>query len=423
MRIETALYASREGLQANGSAISVVGDNISNANTTAYKTSRIEFGDLLSEGVEGRQTDTVGTTGSGVKVTGVRTIFDNGVVEFTGRELDLAVDGNGFFMTGSVADPRYNRAGNLTIDGAGYLSTAEGQHILGFQGAGTSLGEINMRGFSATSSPTTAISVVGNLNSSQALSTTGGVPANPPTFNAIQAAAGYITTTSAFDSLGNAHDITLAFSKTGTNTWVAQAYINGGDVGGTAGTPVQIGQNTTLNFGPDGQLTAAGKAAAVINAAPTYSNGAAPGNFTINLSSYSQFGAQSQVAGITKDGQGVGEVQSYSFDSDGTIKAELSSGTVVTVGKIQLADFKNRDGLLRIGSGSFKATDLAGDPTIGDPNKLGLGGIRSGSLERSTVDIADQFVTLVTFQRGYQANSQTMNATNQILRDTIQMIR
>jgi flagellar hook protein FlgE len=280
-----------------------------------------------------------------------------------------------------------------------------------------------MRGFSSTSSPTSAISVVGNLNSSQATSATGGVPANPPTFNAIQAAAGYITNTSAYDSLGVSHNITIAFSKTGTSTWVAQAYMDAGDAGGTKGTPIQIGQDTPLAFGPDGQLTTAGKAAAVINAAPAYSNGASAGNFTINLSSFTQFGAQSQVAGITKDGQGVGEVQSYSFNKDGTITANLSSGTIVSVGRIQLADFKNRDGLIRIGNGSYKATDLAGEATIGDPTKLGLGGIQSGSLERSTVDIADQFVTLVTYQRGYQACSQTMNAANQILRDTLQMIR
>ncbi|NDC36453.1 MAG: flagellar hook protein FlgE [Proteobacteria bacterium] len=423
MRIETALYASREGLQANGSAISVVGDNISNANTTAYKTSRIEFGDLLSEGVDGRSTDTSGTAGGGVQISAVRTIFDNGVLEFTGRELDVAIDGNGFFMTGSVEDPRYSRAGNLTIDGAGFLATADGQRIMGLQGAGTELGTINMRGFSATSSPTTAISVVGNLNSSQATSATGGVPANPATFNAIQAAAGYITNTSAYDSLGVSHNITLALSKTGVNTWVAQAYMDGGELGGTAGTPVQIGQNTPLTFGPDGRLTDASKAAAIITAAPAYGGGAAAGNFTINLDSFTQFGAQSQVAGITKDGQGVGEVKSYAFDKDGVITAQLSSGTVVQVGKLQLVDFKNRDGLVRIGSGSFKATDLAGEPTIGTPNKVGLGRIQSGSLERSTVDLADQFVTLVTYQRGYQASSQTMSATNQILRDTLQMIR
>jgi flagellar hook protein FlgE len=423
MRIETALFASREGLQANGSAIAVVGDNISNANTTAYKTSRVEFGDLLSEGGSGKQTDTTGISGSGTQVTSVRTIFDNGVLEFTARELDVAIDGNGFFMTGSVADPSYSRAGNLTIDGEGFLATAEGQRILGLQGTSTAVGEINMRGFNSTSSPTSAISVVGNLNSSAAISTTGGVPANPVSFNAIQASAGYITNTSAYDSLGVSHNITVAFSKTGTNSWVAQAYMDAGDVGGTKGTPIQIGQNTPLNFGPDGQLTAAGKAAAILTAAPAYNNGAAAGNFTIDFSRYTQFGNASQVAGITKDGQGVGEVQSYTFQRDGTITAQLSSGTIVTVGKVQLADFKNRDGLIRAGNGSFKATDLAGEPTIGDPTKIGLGGLQSGSLERSTVDIAEQFVTLLTYQRGYQANSQTMSATNQLLRDTLQMIR
>jgi flagellar hook protein FlgE len=420
MRVESALFASREGLQANGSAISVVGDNIANANTTAYKTSRIEFGDLMSEGLGGRTTDTVGPGGSGVQVTDVRTIFDNGVLEFTGRELDLAIDGNGFFITGSVAEPQYTRAGNLTIDKDGYLSTAGGQRVMGFQGDGTNLGEINMRAFNAASSPTTAIGIVGNLNSSQAV----GTPPNAPaTFNAIRASASYMSTTTAYDSLGVGHNIALAFTKTDTNTWVAQAFIDGGEVGGTAGTPVQLGANTTLTFGPDGRLTDASKAAAIITAAPAYAGGAAAGNFTVDLSGFSQFGNQSQIVSVTKDGQGVGEVQSYSFDRDGTIRAQLSSGNSVVVGKIQLADFKNRDGLSRVGNSGYQSTDLAGDATIANPGSVGLGKIQGGSLERSTVDLADQFVTLVTYQRGYQANSQTLNATNQILRDTLQLIR
>ena len=425
MRLETALYASREGLQAHGQAIAVVGDNIANANTTAFKESRIEFGDLMPDGEGGRQTSTIdaangSTSGSGVSVAAVRTIFEDGVIEFTGRDLDIALDGNGFLITNSVTDSVYTRAGNLTIDKNGLLSTTDGSPVMGFQGTGTTLGPINMQDIATTSSPTSKITMTGNV---YAVTPTGTALTNPQTFNELNLNPGTVlNTVSAYDSQGNSHDIVVAMTKTGTNKWVAQAFIDGGDVGGTAGVPKQIAPNKEITFEENGTISAANKAGAVLVATPAYSGGAAAGNFTIDFSGFTQNAGQNSIDNIARDGQGSGQVQGYNFAKDGTITAVLSSGSVVTVGKIQLADFANRDGLVRIGDGGYKATESAGDPILGNPTDNGLAGIQSGSLERSTVDIANQFVNLVVYQRGYQANSQTLSATNEMMRDTIALL-
>ncbi len=420
MRVESALYASQAGLTAHGQAIAVIGDNISNSNTNGFKGSRIEFEALLSEGVDGRQSYTLPPVGSGAATATVRTLFEDGIIEATGRELDVAIDGRGFLLTGTAENPSLTRGGNLTISEDGLLSTGTGVPILGFQGTSTTLGTINMRSFSTGGVATSQASLIGNLSSGLAAKA---APASPGSFSDLGQQAHYVTSLTVYDSLGTPRDVTMAFTKTGQSTWTAQAYINGSDLnGGTEGVPVLLG-STTMSFQPDGTIAEASRAGLNITAQPNFADGAAQGNFTINLGSFTQYGATSQVVSISQNGQGSGSIQRYEFDPDGKIFAQLSSGSRVQVGTIQLGDVPNRDGLQRSGDGSFILGETAGDLVIGNPGVSGLGSIRGGMLERSTVDIANEFVNMVVFQRGYQANSQTLNAANEILRDTLNLIR
>jgi flagellar hook protein FlgE len=421
MRLESALFSSKEGLNVNGQAIAVAGDNISNSNTTGYKTSRLEFSDMLSEGLDGRQSTTIDSGGNGPVVQDIRQIHEPGTLEFTGRQLDIGIGGGGFFLVGDTANPLYTRAGNFSIDSTGLLVTADGQPVLGVGADGTTLQTINMQDVDLAGSATATASVFGNLDASAANTTAPGeVPAS---FLALGQSASFISNLTTYDSLGASHDITLAYFKTGTNAWTVQSYIDAGDVGGTAGVPAKAGPDLNLTFTGAGVIDEANKAAAVVTLNPAYSNGATAGNFTVDFSSYSQYSAPSQLAGLTQDGQGTGNVTSYEFNKGGDIQAVLDSGLRSQVGQLALARFVNVDGLDRVGNGMFRTSGNEVTRTISKPTTGGAGTIQGSSLEASTVDISDQFTKLILFQRGYQASSQTLNVANQMLRDTLGLIR
>ena len=420
MRVESALNCGREGITAHGQAISVIGDNIANTNTAGFKTSRAEFSDLLAEGQDGRQSETLPMGGSGSTLSEVRVIFEAGVIESTGRTLDAGIDGGGFFIVGDPADPKYSRAGNFSIDSEGLLVNSDGEPVLGLAPGGSELAALNMYGVNAGGAATTQASVIGNLNAADNITT---VPTNPQSFREIGETATYGNTVGVYDSLGQRHEVTVQYYKTGANTWVVQAYVDGGEVGGTAGVPVQLGQNTTLTFDSSGAITADNQAAAVLAAQPAWSNGAAAGSFNLNFGGFTQFASPSTLSNVTQDGTGVGSISGYEIMTDGQVVAKYDTGTTLLIGTIQLADFTNKDGLVRAGSTAFRATEDAGTRTTGNPGIGTLGKLQGGALERSTVDISTQFVDMILFQRGYQANSQTINAANQLIRDTIQLVR
>jgi len=422
MRIESALYASRDGLFANGQAISVVGDNIANANTTGYKTSRIEFSDLVSGGGEGSSLSGA-EGGNGVKVSAVRQLHEAGTVEFTGRELDLGIGGDGFFIVNDGGRNIYTRAGNFEINSSGLLVDSEGNNVMGYApDTQTGLSTINMKAITQGGTPTTKVSFSGNVDASAAIGT---VPATPASFQDL-ADSPLVSSVDVYDSLGAKHSIQIAFTKTSTTerTWTANAYIDGQDVtGGTKGVPVLIGTQTGIKFTPGGIVAEADKANAIINAAVTYGNGANAGAFTIDVSPMSQYSAGSLVNSVTKDGIGTGSVDSYEFEKDGTIFAKLDNGSRKSIGIIALADFTNLDGLTRAGNSSYLEGAEVGTSSNAKPGSNGLGELQARSLELSTVDIAEQFVNLVVYQRAYQASSQTLNAANTIIRDTLGLIR
>lgn len=421
MRLESALFSSKEGLNAHGQALSVVGDNVANANTIAYKTSRVEFADLFALGKDGGATAQLPRAGSGVAVARVRQIHETGVLEATSRALDAGIAGDGFFMVGDVEAPLYTRAGNFSINPEGLLVTSEGESVLGLQGTGTTLGTLNLKNISATGTPTSLVTLFGNFDSLSEVAT---VPTAPATFNEINEAASFVVPSlSVYDSLGASHNVKLAFFKTDVNTWEAHAYMDGGDIGGTAGVPVEVGTATTLTFSPTGAIEEANQEAAKMTVNAAYSGGADAGNFTIDLSSFTQYAGTSQVNSLSQDGKSAGNVKTYEFRPDGKIMAILDTGSTVQIGTLQLAQFPNVDGLERAGNALFRKGASTGDAVISNPGEAGTGKIEGGSLERSTVDVANQFVDLVLFQRGYQANSQTLGATSQLLQATIQLIR
>ena len=422
MRLESALYSGASGLQANGAAVAVTGDNVANANTTAFKGARVEFVDLFSDASGSSEPGSIQTTGNGVAVGRVRAVQESGAIEATGRALDVAIDGSGFLLVGDAAAPEYTRAGTLAINEDGNLVDGDGRPVLGIPAAGgTTLQALDMLDIETGGIPTTLAGVFGNLASNSEVSVP---PANPQSFREINAAASFVApSVRVYDSLGAPHDVTVAFFKGASNTWTAQAYMDAGDTGGTAGTPIQVGANAAIAFSASGVIEEANKAAAKISATPAYGNGAAAGNFTIDLSSFTQFAGTSQLSSVQQDGFGTGQVKDYEIGQDGVISAVLDSGSLVTIGTLQLATAPNLDGLERAGRSSYTATELAGTVTTGNPGSNGFGAISARSLERSTVDFTREFTNLILYQRGIQAASQIVNTAGQIMRDTLGMLR
>ena len=424
MRLESALYTSKEGLNVHGQAISVIGDNISNVNTVGYKASRSEFSDLVSDG-EGRESYAVQGLGSGVAVSRIRQIHDTGVIEFTGRSLDVAIGGRGFFMVGDPANPSYTRAGNFEINETGLLVDSRGQPVLGTSGVIGEDGEagalttLNLLNVEIGGRATTAAALTANLN---AVGAAVEPLADPLTFRQLSQVASFMGSMSVYDSLGAEHTLNIAFYKTANNTWTARAYVDGADVGQEPGRPIQVGE-TVVNFGENGLIPEENAANTAMNINIPYANGSAAGNLILNMGNLTQYAAASQFYGVTQDGQGTGQITGYEFKKDGRLSAVLSSGEQVLIGTLQLADFTNMDGLQRIGNNLYVQGEGVGAKNPAAPGTAGLGELEGSSLERSTVDLANQFVELTLFQRGYQANSQILSVASSMIRDTLGLLR
>jgi flagellar hook protein FlgE len=420
MRLESALNTGREGITAHGQAIAVVGDNISNANTIGFKNQRAIFADILGETPGDRVADVVSGAGDGVTIRSIQSNFEVGPIQGTGRELDVALSGNGFFQVGDVVNPQLTRAGSFQLDQEGFLVTMDGLRVLGYTGGdAVNLGAIDMRKVEMQIVPTTQTQLFGNLNSAANSSTP---PANPISFQEISSTAASTTIMPVYDSLGAPHDVVFGYYRTGVNTWTVQAYVNGADVGQAADTPVVVG-TTELTFDTSGRLTQGGAGQGIMNINANWSTGAAPSTFTADFTGFSQFAGATLVTNYAQNGQGLGEINGYQIDARGEISARLSNGEIVQVGTLSVATVTNKDGLVRSGTSTFVATDKAGVVTSGLAGTGARSKLLSQSLEYSNVDIAGQFVELVTLQRAYGANSKVISTASDIMKETIALVR
>jgi flagellar hook protein FlgE len=422
VRLESALYSSKSGIETHGQAIAVVGDNVANTNTTGYKASRAEFADIFVEGRDGRQSVAGPITGSGATLVAARPILTSGTLESTGREFDVAVDGKGFFYIGNPEAPTFTRAGNFEVSRDGILSTKDGNPVLGFAAPRTdssALAPINLYSVGTAGKESSSLALFGNLDARASVTT---VPPSPQTFGEIGTSASFVAEQGLYDSVGGRRSILLGFYKTSPNTWSVRAYIDGKDVGGTTGAPVEIGTVDNITFSPNGTLSPEAREAARMTLNPAYSGGTAAGNVALDLGGFQQFAAGSGINSLVTDGKSVGKIDGYDITDEGLIQARLDNGDTVSIASIPLAIVRNEDGLMRGGNTLYQVSDRTGAVVATTAGTGSAGKIKNFSLELSTVDISKEFVDLTLYQRGYQANSQTLNATSQLLRDTIQLM-
>jgi len=420
MRLESAFRTGREGIIAHGQAISVIGDNISNANTTAFKSQRAEFVDILGERVNERNSEITAGVGDGVTIGNVRLDYSDGATLATGRELDVALSGRGFFLVGDIARPTLTRSGNFQISKEGFLETSDGLPVLGYSGTDVNeLGPINMVKFNVEPQATTQVGLFTNLNGSGPLTP---VPQNPTTFKEINSAAAFTSSLNVYDASGDRHDVQLFYFKTAPNQWTAQAYVNGSEVGQQADTPVLLGE-VQLGFNAFGAIPPENQAQARLEINPAWSNGAPQTALTIDMANFTQYAGGSRVTKIDQDGRGNGDVVSYNIGDDGKIFGVLNTGEQVQAGSLAVGLVNSVDGLERLGGSRYAVTEASGALDIGLAGVGGRGSMVGRALESSNVDLPGQFTEMIVIQRGYQANSQVLSAANDLIKNTIQMIR
>lgn len=405
-------------LLANSTAVSSVGNNLANLNTTGYKATTASFRDLVSQQLGTGATSS--QLGMGVADPIIKHQFIQGAIQSSSSPLNAAIEGDGFFVVrdaaGSVA---YTRDGTFHIDANGMLVNATGQTVQGWVGTA---GIINSNGAAGAISipsgtlqsplPTANMSLTANLDAGTATNGTFSAP--------IQIV----------DSLGKSHVLTVTFTKTGANAWSYDVQIPGEDVqGGTAGKPQSIG-NGTLAFDTSGKLTTPAVASGTVALkVPALADGAAAQ--TINWSLYNpdqtgtltQYSQTSATSGTQQDGLAAAQPVKIQFSDNGIIVAQYSNGKTVNIAQVALASIRNPDSLLPAGDNDFTAGPSTLAPSVGVAGAGGRGKIVGGALEGSTVDIATEFTNLMVYQRSYQANSKVITTMDELSQDTINIKR
>lgn len=408
------------GLNASSKNLDVIGHNIANANTTGFKSSRAEFADLVasSMGAGGGA-----NYGIGVEVAAVAQQFSQGNVTVTGNNLDVAINGNGFFKVqqadGSAA---YTRAGNFKLDKTGDLVTNGGAQVMGFKvdpATGLSTSEAQPLSF-PTGAPiqakqTESIKATLNLDA-RAKDSAGDATATPPVPATPRSTYG--TSINVYDTQGVATPVNLYFMKTANpNEWAVYNQLDDP----TAVPPVTAISLGTIAFDENGKIDPA-TATLTLTVSPTANPNAgtaapAVANFPvdIDMSGATQFGSKFAVADLSQDGYASGDLTSINISNDGMVMASYSNGVTRAEAQVALANFRNPQGLLAVGGNNWVESFDSGPAVMGKPGDGNFGALRSGALEDSNVDLTAELVNMMTAQRAYQANAQTIKTQDQAM--------
>ena len=412
------------GLNAASSELNVTANNIANVGTTGFKYSRGEFYDVYAVSVTASANTAIG---DGALLGKVRQIQSQGSLEYTDNALDLAINGQGFFMTSSDADtliPSYTRNGAFGTDADGYLVDGVGKYLQIFPTNPETGDVVATSKNSATSvqvtetfgsaNATTNVGIAANLPAgSEELDPALFDPTNVDTYTAS-------TTSTVYDSLGNTHTIETFFLQTdvATNTWDTRGYFNG-----TAMTPT-AGGSTELVFNGSGVMTA--PAGGLVQYDPELlGNGADPIEIAID---YTPAGSTASTAlqatnffvpYVEQNGSAVGRLSGLAVNSDGNIEAKYSNGRTISLGRVIAADFENTTGLRQAGNTTWTETFESGTAIIGDFGTGRFGNVQGGALESSNVDLTAQLVKLITAQRNFQANAKTIETSNTLTQTII----
>ena len=393
-----ALNTTLSGINAAQSDLSVIANNIANANTTGFKGSRAEFADLFAvTGLNLSSTE----VGGGTHLQEVAQTFSQGDINTTGQSLDLAISGNGFFVVNNGSGVSYTRAGDFqkSPDGNNVVTPGGAKlQVYPPNGAGgfdtSTLGNLQLNSAEGNAKATGLISVSSNLPSSSAAPTAAFSPGDSTTFNDA-------TPVTVYDSQGGAHQGTVYYVKTATNSWDAHVFVDGQDAG-----------KQSLTFDTSGNLATPANGKLSFNPV-TLGNGSSPLTLSLNVVKTTQFGTDYSAGTVSQDGYQAGILTTIGIDSKGIVTANYSNNQSTQLGQIALANFGNLQGLSQIGSAGWKAGTDSGAAVMGSPGVGQFGALQSGALEDSnTANTTEQLVNMIKAQRNYQANAQVLSTDN-----------
>ena len=413
------------GLSAASKNLEVIGNNVANANTYGEKSSRAEFADMYAGAMSGSTGNQI-QAGIGVQVAAVAQQFNQGNITPTGNPLDLAINGAGFFQVQDASNQtQYTRNGQFKVSSTGSIVNDQGNKLMGYpadaagnivQGAAKPL-QLPTGGIDPQQ--TTKSTMEFNLDAREGVTTPATAPSidftNQKTYN-------NATSVTMYDAKGQDVAVSYYFQKTGTDTFDVYATANGNTIGGTPGAPAPV---ASLQFSSDGsQLISPTGAISLDIPASTNAAGAATLPITgiqLDMSGATEFGSNFGVTNMTQDGYTAGSLLGVSVDNTGKLIAQYSNGQTKAAGQLELANFRNDQGLSAIGGNAWKATNASGTPIVGVPGDGNFGICNSGSLEESNVDLTAELVSMITAQRDYQANAQTIKTMDQAMQTLVNL--
>jgi flagellar hook protein FlgE len=428
MGILSSMYTGVSGIQANGEALGVISDNIANANTVGFKTSRAEFADVVSKSLKGILGGN--QIGRGTKLNGVTQIFSQGSINQTDKVTDIAISGDGFLVVDGSEGRGYTRNGALNFNKDGELVNGDSMIVKGFKADDegkitTKLDSIKLERSIIDAKRTENVDIAMNLD------IRGDVLGEGFNIEKPAETSNYSTGVTVYDSAGNSHNLTMYFAKTADNTWNWYAAAKGEEiVGGEKGKAI-VGASGTLNFTIDGKL----QNQTINSNAFNFTKGAQPEQAIAfkfgdditaggtGLKGSTQYGSNSDIYKHTQDGYTAGTLGGLSFNDDGVLAAFYTNGVTKNVAQIAIAKFENNEGLFKAGNNIFKESRNSGAANIGAPNNSGRGKVFAKSVESSTTDIASEFVNLIQMQRAFQANARTLSSSDELMQEVLNLRR
>ncbi len=450
-----SMFTGNTGLQAASKGVAVVGDNIANVNTTGFKSSRVHFQEMLQEYIIGAN----GTNqiGRGVTMQRIEKLFTQGALQFTGVPTDLAVDGEGFFVVkgseGGLSQNFYTRAGQFRFDKDGYLVNPNEQRVQGYSVDNGKLsglqGDLQVSNSNLAPKATAEVSLNINLNPQAPVvnNFAADLAAAADKSAYLEANNSFRTTVVMYDSLGNAHSVEVFGTRTQAldpaslapgaipqlDQWTFTAKVDSSEVAPGSENLVDLGQ---LTFNDDGSLQLADIAPASFawkeapSSSVSFNFGDATGTDALNPTGTGRKGTtlwgevkDSSLNAITQDGYGTGILQSVTVDGNGFITGAYTNGQSQILGQVAIARFNDPTGLLSTGANNFVETNDSGPPAIGAARTGSRGGIVSGSLEASNVELSEEFIDLIAYQRAFQASSKTIQTADGLMQEVIQILR
>lgn len=394
---------SVSGLNAASQSLNTISMDIANSATIGYMESTTTFSALYAGG-----------QGAGVSSGYTTQNFSAlGSSTFTGRDLDMAISGNGFFITkGSDGQTYYTRAGNFHQDAGGYIVDSNGNRVQGYpvDASGNvqtgQLDDLQLDKGSMAPMPTDQVDLGMNLDQSEAVidrTTTTFDPADPKTYHSTNS-------TVIYDSMGNKHTVTQYYTKTADGTWEQQVYMDGQDVNAYCNPPGP----QTLRFDANGKMTSGGNVTLDILVGDPLLGGANTLSVNMNLTKTTQYAAPFSNQLNSSNGYPAGEQTGVTVDEYGNLYANYSNGETMLKGQVVLATFPNPEGLSVVDNTNWTATSTSGMPVYGTPGEGVYGGIQSRSLQSSTTNVTGEMVYMMEVQRNYQANSKAISVQSQL---------